>query len=199
MKKHTIPLLLSASLAIYSCVSEPSPKVPVHTYYDVKGLLEQQVQLLSGKSVKTTKVSVLNGKKDSLEMSLDSAGWSKELEVFYTIDINSPALADAYTLQEELQDRESNLKVITYSAKAPEEVEVSKLEIYYFKRPEQVRKIKALYDDSNTLYHQSNEVELTFDETEDGHILLQSYRLKGHQKMILRDDLDYEVHGEVNF
>ncbi len=84
--------------AAFSCISgEERKTMEKLPYYNLRGLLDLELAKLDGAGVE--KVSQVNGEEKSVAKTFSLQDWKEEFEIFYTADINSPALASSYTTE----------------------------------------------------------------------------------------------------
>ena len=99
MKK--ILLLFFTFLLLSACknnVAKPNPSSVVGLpFFDLKGYFEKEITRLEGIK-KGKKTSVVNDKRE--EKTLDSLDFRSELKIFSSSDINRPAWADKYDIEE---------------------------------------------------------------------------------------------------
>lgn len=170
---------------------------PSH-YLSFDSLITEQIKLLSHSKAKLKKTASLDDKADSTDFTVpDSAGWSKELGVFLQLDmINKPIYRDQYTVHEG-QDPKSNLTVRTFEGKTEStDLPVSSLKIYYLKDFSNIRRIEGVYNEENTLYGSSQFLSLELQDIHNKNVLT-SYSIKGNQKMIMADSLQFSVAARI--
>lgn len=84
--------------AAFSCISgEERKTLEKLPYYNLRGLLDLELAKLDGAGVE--KVSQVNGEEKSVAKTFSLQDWKEEFEVFYSADINSPALASSYSTE----------------------------------------------------------------------------------------------------
>ncbi len=165
------------------------------TYLDFDSLIHVQVQDLLRAQVTITKISVINGKRDTSTFVPDSLKLANELDVFRQIDlINNPLYTKAYEISEEEKDRKSNLMIRRYTTKAPSPVPFVKF--YVTPSKHKLKKIESFFHEENTLYNTRRNLILEFDDSS-GSLLLSGYHVSGTQKMILSDTVNFSV--DVSF
>src|SRR5690606_24346429 len=68
-----------------------------HSYYDVKGLINRQIEYLSSISPEVQVIATVNGTREERKVTQsDSAFWAKTLGLVNKADINQPALRGVY-------------------------------------------------------------------------------------------------------
>jgi len=150
--------------------------------------------LLDSVSPSVFKKAIIDGKEEITELkNLDSAGWSKELHVFKSADINRSILNDSYTISE---SSNTNISILTYRSKFREKTQVEELSIHLNKENHKPSKIHAVLDNSNELFKSEKILELHFKEINDLP-LITAYRTSGWQKMISKDSTSYLIVGEL--
>ncbi len=190
---RVVVLLLFVGL-VSSCQKQ---KVTMKRYLDMDSLVNAQVNYLSHSKSSLKKDATIGDKTSSSTTLLDSTGWSHELDVFRQLDlINRPIYRDVYKVKDGVKDSKSNLMVRSYEA--PTDSPVPYLRLYYQDTPTRLKKLEALYQETNSLYGSHRKLEMHFDEL-NGKSYLKGYRIEGNQKMILSDSVHYTIHSEVVF
>lgn len=168
------------ALGLGACAGRGSGEPAQPVYFDLAGLIGQQVAQLGQLPAKATKATQMDGKID--RHSGLTVNWEQELALFAKADLNKPVLREAYTIQKTATD-------ITYTAKESglvvEYLRISGLGVV----PDSVA---IRYHEKNSLYLTQREMYLTFANQQ-----LRSYRIKGYQQMILSDTVYYAVEGQV--
>lgn len=161
-----------------------------NNYFDLKGLLETQILLLDSLQPNLSKVTVIDGLEESQTLHLDSAGWAREMEIFFEADINEPILKDAYELEE--KDLGDSLTLMSYEAIDKKNAEIEFLKVFYPKNEDLPSHITAVFTEKNALYDSKRSLELNFKSDNDLHVL-SGYSIEGIQKMLLKDTIYYKV------
>lgn len=160
-------------------------------YFDFDSLINVQVAELIKSKVTLSKISVINGKRDSSSFVPDSLKLANELDVFRQLDmINKPLYRTSYDVKEGEKDTKSNLLIRSYIAKSPSPVPYVKF--YYQSLSHDVKKMESFFREENALYNTSRNLTLLFDDSS-GSPLLSGYQLSGSQKMILSDTVNFSV------
>jgi len=156
------------------------------------GLLDRQVILLDSVKAKLSKKTVIDGEMDFRTMTLDSASWAKELEIFYKVDLNDPALRAAYS--EQNQQVSDSLHVLRYDLKEGRSAEIHHLSVFYNQDKANPDSIIALFKETNALYNSQRKLKLYFSAGNGVH-LLSKYNISGNQKMMMKDTISYSIEG----
>lgn len=165
-------------------------------YYDLVSLLDHQVVLLDALQPTVEKITVIDGNREVKAVQLDSAGWVRELEIFYGADINEPVLRDAYVREEGIAG--DSLNVITYRALDSQKVKIDCLSVFYHHGEDSPAYVKALYKENNALYEAERILKLSFDDLQDPPVL-RTYSIEGTQKMLMKDTISYKVEAKIVF
>ena len=165
-------------------------------YFDLKGLLEGQIVLLDSLRPTLEKTTQIDDEREKQSLQPDSAGWARELEIFFEADINEPILRDAYQLKEEAPG--DSLRIASYEASDLENAEIKFLKVYYLPEADRLRYITAAFSEKNALYSSDRLLKLEFEAFKDQTVLTR-YSIEGTQKMLLKDTILYKVQGENNF
>lgn len=100
MRIKLVAVLFLLIAVLSSCANgtgDSSGKMDVLPYYDLKGLLEQEIPKLEGKTVALT--SRVNGIQEFSEKTFTTEQWKDELGAFFEADINKPSMIDSYTTE----------------------------------------------------------------------------------------------------
>lgn len=165
-------------------------------YFDLRGLLEEQIILLDSLRPAITKTTNIDGVEETQAIQLDSTGWATELQIFFEADINDPILRDAYQLKEETQG--DSMRSESFEVKTGQNTEIKILKIDYPSETNAPAQISAVFEEKNALYDAKRALELRF-ERYDGENILTGYSIIGAQKMLLKDTVFYKVQVENNF
>jgi hypothetical protein len=189
-------LLCSVLMIIAGCDQKRSTVV---FYYPVDSLMSAQISVLSKMKPSVRKTGTMGAAQSANLLKFDSAGWVKELELFRNLnEINKPVNADVYD-RTEAKDVSSNLTVRTFSVKpgrANDDTPVRMLKIYYLKRPSNIRKLEALYFETNAMYNSTKNLSMEFEDFQ-GRPLLSGYGVSGGQKMFLGDSVSFSITASV--
>jgi hypothetical protein len=174
-----IVLLLSLFLA--SCTNSEN-KIQSKNYYDLAGLLNQQISNLSAKKPLVEKLVVLQDKQERI--TTKDIDWNKELELFLQADLNKQSYQSAYTI--DVKD-----KSVTYFLKEGEKMPVKQLTIE-FDEKELPKHIEVLMQTSNYLYE--SDKKLTADLVNSQ---LKSYKIEGTQQLFVGSKKIFSVEGKI--
>lgn len=166
-------------------------------YFDMDGLIDNQINYLLKTKASLTKSASVDSTKDKSTFTPDSAGWMDELAVFRHLElINKPIYAQAYEVVDGVKDDNSNLMVMTLNAK--KSVPVKQFKIFYQNELEKVRRIEAQIVEQNTLYYTSRKFTIELDDHQ-GMLAISRLQAKGVQKMILRDSVRFSISSTINY
>ena len=194
IKNSVIYLLLVFWLAGACSVSQENrnegPKIDA--YFDLQGLINQQVGDLSATNTRIQKEAVIDGQREVLE--LDSLNWKKELNIFARADINKPRLLDQYLTTTYTND--AGYKVTRYQNVEENVSGVIKMEITESPVNQKPLSISIESCEYNTLYISEVELEMVFGEGKNGGSLT-AYTINGFEKVILKDTMRYSIKAKV--
>lgn len=162
----------------------------IDSYYDINGLIDQQVILLESISPSLLKKATIDGIEEIQELSSLDSTWEKELVIFKSADINKPLLVDSYNIKK-AEDGTS----INYTSKFPKSTSVDSLTIF-LDEEKNPKRILASLNDRNTLFLSNKKLEMVFKNHLNQH-LLDSYTISGWQKMTSKDSTSYLIKAEV--
>ena len=178
MKK--LVFILSLMIGISACQSE-SAEMKVKKYYDLKGLVERQIEALKSERPKVQKVISVNEVIEN--QTVDSLDWSKELDFFVQADLNKPAFVNSYRM-------DSSSVGVKYFLKETEKLPVKFLEVN--RMGEDGVEIRALVSNSNYLYDTERNLKLTLQKGQ-----LIDYQINGFQKVVFGKKKMFKVIGKV--
>ena len=178
MKK--LVFILSLMIGISACQSE-SAEMKVKKYYDLKGLVERQIEALKSERPKIQKDISVNEVIEN--QTVDSLDWSKELDFFVQADLNKPAFINSYRM-------DSSSVGVKYFLKETEKLPVKFLEVN--RMGEDGVEIRALVSNSNYLYDTERNLKLTLQKGQ-----LIDYQINGFQKVVFGKKKMFKVIGKV--
>ena len=165
-------------------------------YYNIDSLVRSQISLLSSMHTTLTREIRLGNKTVMKVLSYkDTTGWITELDEFRQLKvINKPTYSGAFRVEDGLNDPRSNLRVKAFLN--TQDLPIKYFKLYYQETPYKIRKIETLYRDQNSLYKSFRTLTMEFHDVYNKTVL-RSYSIKGGQKMILGDSIDFNVEGKV--
>lgn len=179
-----------------SCGQIDNNKNTTNNFFDINGLIDNQVNLLDSIGPFLLKEANINGIKEHIKVDTRSDfSWEKELSIFKSTDINKPVLNDSYEI---ITNTDSTLRTVIYISKTPTTTQVDSLLIDFDSLKNGPIKIHAFISGKNMLYQSAKTLDLTFQKI-DKHSLISSYRIKGWQKMISKDTTTFLIEGILNF
>jgi len=165
-------------------------------FFDLEGFIDSQVLLLSEGNYELTKKTRIGDNMENLVLQPDSSGWQKELSIFKTADIDKPGLQEYY---DKILLDSGNIEVENYTLNDSSVSETVFLRIERDKMSNRIRTIKAAQQSTNPIYYSKRKLFLLFYPINEGKIRLDSFAVKGFQKMVLQDSITYFTAGKINF
>ena len=185
-------LVFLIGIVFWSCAPENKSKEKSAVFYDINGLIDEQVSLLSTISPSVSKRAMIGGQEEITTFTLkDSTSWANELAIFKSADINQSKLVDSYTSKSS-----TDHSLITYTSKYPENTAVESLSIHFEKDDQKPSKIHAFLNTSNELFTSGKSLEMHFKQV-DGKPMLFQYIIEGRQQMISMDSTNYLIKAEI--
>jgi hypothetical protein len=181
---------MAGFLFMISCDSSEPKNVEVKAYYDLRGFVNGEIEIMSRLKPLVTKKLQTDGKSDN--RSTKEIDWKKELELFIQADINKPAYGKSYSIM-----RPDSL-TYEYKLKAGETLPVQWLKIRIDHISGKPDMIHALLLSKNKLYKSEKNVELRCAMSA-GQWMITSYEIKGFQQLLVLDPKQFEVVGKVQF
>ena len=165
-------------------------------YFDFDGLINAQISELSERKRVLDKSAQLKGVQSDTTFVPDTEGWEAELDLFRQLEVlNKPTHQKTYRVEGPLDDSKSNLKIKQFYAGSNS---LPFIRIYYLTELRKVKKIEAVVSESNVLYAGSQRLTMEFEE-EDGRPMLIRYGVSGFQKLVMRDTVNFSVHGQIDW
>lgn len=162
--------------------------------FNINGLLDSlELQVVSGNPL-LIKKALLNSEVDSTQMRLDSAGWSKEFQVFSDMKLTPGRLKGRYDFS--IVELDSGL-LYQYIAK---DSKYQQLDSFFIvtdvqKRPKQ---LQAYIHYSNSLNTTEKELMMEWGAVKEK-IVPVLYKTKGWQKMRISDTVNFEVEARLAY
>lgn len=165
-------------------------------YYPIDSLISSQIHFLTQAKASTHKVARLGEKEEEQTIQPnDSSGWINELDIFRELKtLNKPINIGSYKVEDGLSDNRSNLKIKTIATNKL--LPVRSMKIYYYDKPENVKRIEAQFNEVNSLYSSMRFLTMEFQDVYNKPVL-SSYSINGGQKMFLGDTVVFSVKGTI--
>ncbi|WP_199243492.1 hypothetical protein [Hymenobacter sedentarius] len=182
--------LVAGALLLGSC-GDASPAAPAARrplYFDVKGLLTQQVaQLAQCRAAVTKRVSLRGNATETVRVP--AVKWADELQIFFQADINKAALRGAYAVDSVALP--GGLLRRTYT-RLPGQPNAPVARLTVVQQGPVAQEVSATIVQNNPLF--SAQKQLRF-QLQNGQ--LRRYEVVGTQKLVLFDTLRYAAAGQV--
>jgi len=179
-----LPLLLAGC-------GGPGAPAPVATrplYFDVKGLLDQQIEQLDHAHTATLKhVSVRGSAPETVRVP--AVKWADELQLFFQADINKAALRGLYAV-DSVRLPDGRLRRTYTRLPGHDIAPVSRLAV--LSAGAAAEEIVADVDQKNALFSARKHLRLDLRQGR-----LTTYAVQGTQKLVLFDTLRYAAAGQV--
>lgn len=175
-------------LALVSCQTPAETSTEPNAYYDVKGFVQNQIQLLSQQQPTIEKTMVVGQEEE--KRTTKSVDWKKELELFLQADINKPAFRLSYATQ-----RPDSL-TYEYTLQTEEDLPVRFLKVVLDKTSGKPALIEAEISSKNKLYESEKYLSMRCEEKA-GVWRIGSYQIKGFQELVISDRKPFDVRVEV--
>jgi hypothetical protein len=172
-------ILLFSLIFLQSCQSQETTKISF--YFDVKGYISNQINLLNTSKPKVSKTVTVGDKVET--KVINGIDWAKELEFFAESDLNKPAYVGSYDITE-------NDSLKSYRLKSSGKNLVKYLIIK--QKANGQEEISAQISESNYLYESEKNLKAVFENKK-----LKSYQIEGFQKVILGEKKPFKIVGEI--
>lgn len=177
----TMRKLLFISLLLVGCTDSETQN-STKTYFDLAGLVNQQITELNKNQPLTHKNLVIEEKKEVLNTNI--IDWKKELELFLQADLNKQSYQLSY-------NKEDTPQMAIYTLKKGESLSVKSLKIL-FDEDKTVKHIEALLQTENYLYQSEKHLLMTLDKNH-----LTNYQIEGWQELFIGKKKSFKVDGIV--
>ncbi len=162
--------------------------------FDLEKLIDDQVCLLTRGEFELEKKTSIKDSVESFSLLPDSLGWQKELSIFKTADIHKPGLREFYL---KITTETQASKIESYSLQDTAQSETVLLNVIKGKESDLIQSIEAVQHTNNPIYHSKRDLYLYFKHPGPEKIQLDSFVVKGFQKMILQDTVSYFTAGKI--
>ena len=180
--------LLAMCLAGCGDAGPATPAARRPLYYDVKGLLTQQVEQLAQRRAAVTKrVSLRGGALETVRVP--TVKWADELQIFFQADINKAALRGAYKVDSAALP--GGLLRRTYT-RLPGQPNAPVARLTVVQQGAEARELAATIVQDNPLFSAQKQLRVQLQNGQ-----LRSYEVVGTQKLVLFDTLRYTAAGQV--
>ncbi len=188
----TLVLYLAVMILFIGCQSDNAEiKDKEHKYFDLEGLVKNQIALLDQNKPTIRKIAVIDGEEESIESN--ALNWEKEFVMFMESDINKSKLLMQYDTEQFTSD--AGDEIIKYTNVDETGTGVVSMEIVKKGKNDKIKVVTIEKCEYNTLYASKLQLEMQFNNDQSN--LLSSYSVKGFEKIILKDSLKIEIHGEI--
>jgi len=174
---------------VVGCSIKNDKQKTIDEYYDINGLIDEQVELLDSISPTLLKNATIDHQQDLKKIIPHDSTWKAELSIFRTLDLNKPTLVDSY---KRIQNSEKQISLIS---KFPDETSVDTL-IVDLSENQNPTRIYASISNQNTLFKSAKKLEMLFVE-KSGTYLLHQYKIEGWQKMMSKDSTSYLINSQL--
>lgn len=180
--------------ALMSCGDQSSPEAAapgaahqLGPYFNLRGLLDRQVQDLAARRPAVEKEVTMRGSQPET-VRVPQVKWADELQVFYQADINKAALRGVYTVDSAAVPGGTRR---TYRLKPGHDTApVVRLDV--LTQAGQPQEVHATLRQDNALFFGQKRLRLTFRSGQ-----LAGYEVGGVQKLVLFDTLRYRATARV--
>lgn len=164
----------------------PAPRRPL--YFDVKGLLTQQVANLEQRHAAVTKHVRLRAETPET-VRVPTVKWADELQIFFQADINKAALRGAYAVDSVALPGGMLRRTYTRQPGQPN-APVARLTVV--QQGAVPQEITATIEQDNALFSASKQLRMQLQNGQ-----LRHYEVLGTQKLVLFDTLRYSAAGQI--
>jgi hypothetical protein len=164
-------------------------------YFDFDSLVSVQISYFANQKDSVFKVASVDDKEGKSSFLADSAQLAHEWDVFRQLDVINKSTYKGHYLVTEEKDSKSNLTVKSYTCDIKSSVPVVR---FYFQNDlSNLKRIESQYIEQNALYYTTRELTLSLEGAK-GKIYIYDYAIKGVQKMILSDSVQFSIHAYIS-
>lgn len=167
--------------ALLSACHEEVKENQVKRYFDLKGLVEKQINSLNSQKSTVRKVVLLSEKTET--QTIKNIDWARELTLFTQADLNKPAFIQSYSV-------DSSSNGVKYTLKNTEKLPVKYLTVS--RVGEDGIRVEALMNSKNYLYEIERYLEMNLKNNN-----VTSYQIKGFQKIIFGNKKVFNINGVI--
>ena len=171
-------------LTLASCQTPAENSTEPNAYYDVKGFVQSQIELLSRQQPTIEKTMIVG--QDEEKRTTKEVDWKKELELFLQADINKPAYRLSYAVQH------PDSLTYEYTLQTEEDLPVRFLKVVLDKDSGKPTLIEAKISSKNKLYESEKNLLMQCEERT-GVWRIISYQIEGFQELVISDRKPFEV------
>ncbi|MEN8248568.1 MAG: hypothetical protein ABFS32_06525 [Bacteroidota bacterium] len=183
-------VLLFAIIVLSSCTDDV--KSVKSNWFDIPGLGIQLANNMSSRTPSVNKTFILNDVVESVNIDISDSGfWKQELSKLAEIDLNSPQVRGYIKLNSKIEDDNSNLLIDQYTLAEGSNSPIEKISLYYLDDPAELRQISISLNKSNLVTQSSTELNIWLNRYQKS-LLIDSLKLKHHEKIIMQSPRDYE-------
>ncbi|MPR34517.1 hypothetical protein [Salmonirosea aquatica] len=176
-------------LMLASCQTPAEKHDEPAVYYDIKGFIQSQIQLLNQQKPVVEKTMVVGNGQE--KRSTSEVNWEKELELFVQADINKPAYRQSYAIA-----RPDSL-TYEYTIQTQEDLPVRYLKVVLDQADGQPALIEARILAENKLFESEKNL-LMHCAKNSGQWRVATYQIKGFQELVISDRKLFDVQAEVH-
>ena len=184
-----LPVLAAGLAGCGGTPTEAPPAARRPLYFDVKGLLDQQVQQLAASAPAVVKQVQLRGGATET-VRVPAVRWPDELQIFYQADINKAALRGAYAV-DSVRLPDGRLRRRYTRRPGQPNAPVSRLTVLTANG--QPQEITADITQENTLFVANKHLVMELSAGQ-----LRRYRVQGTQKLVFFDTLRYGAEARID-
>jgi hypothetical protein len=193
MRNHSAGLLvLFIAILGTACLRNPEKQIGAHDYYDIKGLFDQQNEMLRSESPLLLKKVRYGEKFEEKQLRPDSLDWHKELNMFY--DVNPNLAANKTKYQERYEMRGGDIQ-LSYFPEDSANAELKSLQISLNPKDSAIQGLRAILRTKNYLTKEEVLLEASFDDQRPP--MIKEYFIRTGQKVVTKDSSHYSLIGEI--
>ena len=103
----------------YSCTPGPAVVSNEKVFFDLKGFVNAQSEMLQAEKTALSKTVTFNAKTESKIFSASEINWKNEFSAFSDADINKPSWRDSYEIRSAMHGDDSSVTYISRDLELP--------------------------------------------------------------------------------
>lgn len=169
-------ILILCFCMLIACKKEHPTSSTKLVYFDLKSIVQSDIDSNSKNQKKETKTITMNGKQEIQQ--LENVDWQKEMELLLNCDINKTDWKDKFTTQSIPAD--NKIVYSTISSKIP----IKKMSIYFSDSTQKIKYVEVDKETSTLLF--SNKQHIVY-------YPFQSFKINTQQKLLFMRDFNAEI------
>ena len=192
--KYTFLFVFLLCISMAGCDERLMNRKVAQEEYSTKGLLDSLHLNVASRNPLLIKYANIDGEEDSTQLNLDSAGWSREFQIFNDMKVQPARLQGRYL---KVVNKDDSLIHTKYMGKDPDHLQLDSFFVTTNHKHELIN-LKAFINYSNSLNSTQQQLNMDFIKLEDD-LLPVFYKTEGWQKLTLKDTVNFLVESKLSY